>query len=166
MLCLASTTADDPNSVLLCDECDGDAHLECTGLAAVPGAEAPASRAPFARGGRVGGGRRGGRVAAPIGGRRRRSPIKKGWIEENRPPADASARRSRSGFWPFVVKPDGDLTRVAAALEVAGAPAARGDQAPHPGRLPQAPDSLQMGRHVRRGARFSGKPDGSAERTT
>ena len=39
VLCLASTAANDPNSVLICDECDGDAHLECTGLAAVPGAE-------------------------------------------------------------------------------------------------------------------------------
>ena len=39
------------------------------------------------------------------------------WIEENRPPAEVGPPIAQPG-WPFVVKPDGDLTHVAAALEV------------------------------------------------
>ena len=40
VFCQLSTAADEhePNSVLICDECDGDVHIGCTGLAAVPGA--------------------------------------------------------------------------------------------------------------------------------
>ena len=39
MICQLSTAADDPDSVLICDECDGDVHFGCTGLAAFPGDE-------------------------------------------------------------------------------------------------------------------------------
>ena len=40
------------------------------------------------------------------------------WIEENRPPAEVGPPIAQPG-WPFVVEPrDGNLTRVAAALEV------------------------------------------------
>ena len=110
VLCLASTAADDPNSVLLCDECDGDAHLECTGLAAVPGAEEEFTCAICAR--------RAVRLAARLARaapKRRCRPLR--WIEENRPPAEVGPPIAQPG-WPFVVKPDGDLTHVAAALEV------------------------------------------------
>ena len=111
VLCLASTAANDPNSVLICDECDGDAHLECTGLAAVPGAEEEFTCAICARRAV----RRAARAARAAPKRRRRRPRR--MIEENRPPAVVGPPVAQPG-WPFVVEPDGDLTRVAAALEV------------------------------------------------
>ena len=123
-----------PNSVLLCDRCDGDAHLECAGLAAVP-APKKNSRAPFARGGPCGGlrGRRGRRKRR----RRRRADDRR---ERRRP---SSARRSRRGG-PSSSSPTA-TGRVAAALEGRAGACRAGDRAPHRATTP-GPRFLQMGR--------------------
>ena len=112
VICQLSTAADEhePNSVLICDECDGDVHIGCTGLAAFPGDDDPFTCAICAR--------RAVRLAARLARaapKRRCRPRR--WIEENRPPAEVGPPIAQPG-WPFVVKPDGDLTRVAAALKV------------------------------------------------